>query len=512
MLEKLQKLIELNDRQDWINRGLRRYLYNEDIYVAAYEIMKSKEGNMTKGVDDKTLDGFSLKHVQSVIQLIKEERYNPLPTRRHYIPKRDGKKRPLGIPAVMDKVVQQAILMILECVYEGERPHFLECNHGFRGKRGTHTALREIAKGWGGVKWFVEGDIAGFFDNIDHHVLCKQLERKIDDSKFIRLIWKFLRAGYTDNGVFHNTPKGTPQGGLISPILANIYLHDFDEQVINWARDLNKGKKRQPNPEWRKLNRKKNALQAKVRSDAEERELKETKEKLVDTTSIDTSDPNFVRVHYVRYADDWLMGITGPKALANELKGKAKEYLRDELKLELHEKKTLVTSARHDGAKFLGMGIKLKEGEAKLTTVKSTQTDRPFKRRSAQVRVWFSIDQHEAIRKLRDAGYCDGDGFPIHKKSLQNQEDFQIILHYNSIKRGIFNYYRYVSNLKVLNRIDYILQYSLLKTLANKYKMSLKKVIKKFGLKPSIKRQVKKGTKIYKYWSVNSWDFATDMT
>lgn len=176
---------------------------------------------MTKGTDGKTVDGMSLKRIERLIEQLRNESYQPQPSRRVYIPKKNGKMRPLGVPSFDDKLIQEVIRMILEAIYEGS---FSKQSHGFRPNHSCHTALSQIQICFTGSKWFVEGDICSFFDNINHKILIDILRERIADERFLRLICKFLKASYLEEWTYHNTYSGTPQGGLISPILANIYL------------------------------------------------------------------------------------------------------------------------------------------------------------------------------------------------------------------------------------------------------------------------------------------------
>lgn len=203
---------------------LYRILFNEQMFYVAYQRIYAKPGNMTPGSDDKTIDGMSIERIGHLIATLKDESYMPTPARRVYIPKKNGKKRPLGIPSIEDKMVQEVVRLILEAIYEG---HFEDTSHGFRPRRSCQTALRSIRNLFTGANWFIEGDIKGFFDNIDHHILIDTLRERISDERFIRLIWKFLKAGYIEDFTFHNTYSGTPQGGIISPILANVVLPQF---------------------------------------------------------------------------------------------------------------------------------------------------------------------------------------------------------------------------------------------------------------------------------------------
>lgn len=205
---------------------LYRLLFNEEMFFLAYQRIYAKQGNMTPGTDGRTVDQMSIQRIERLIDALRTEEYQPHPAKRVYIPKKNGKKRPLGIPSFDDKLVQEVTRMILEAIYEG---HFEYTSHGFRPHRSCHTALTHIQDKFTGAKWFIEGDIKGFFDNIKHEILVNILKERIADERFIRLIRKFLKAGYAEQWKFHNTYSGTPQGGIVSPILANIYLDKFDK-------------------------------------------------------------------------------------------------------------------------------------------------------------------------------------------------------------------------------------------------------------------------------------------
>jgi len=207
---------------------LYRYVCNPDLYIKAYANIYSNKGSSTRGTDEATADDFNKTRISELIDSLKDESYKAKPARRTYIPKKNGKLRPLGIPSFDDRLVQEVVRMILEAIYE---PTFSPKSHGFRPHRSCHTALEEVKETFRGVRWFIEGDIKGCFDNIDHHVLIGILRKKITDERFIRLIWKFLKAGYLEDFKYHKTYSGTPQGGIVSPLLANIsyknpYLKD----------------------------------------------------------------------------------------------------------------------------------------------------------------------------------------------------------------------------------------------------------------------------------------------
>lgn len=299
---------------------LYRILFNEQMYYIAYQRIYAKQGNMTKGVDGKTVDGFSISHIEQLIDTLRNETYQPKPSQRVYIPKKNGKMRPLGIPSFMDKLLQEVIRMILEAIYEGS---FENTSHGFRPQRSPQTALSSIQKSFNGTKWFIEGDIKGFFDNIDHEVLIAILSERISDNRFIRLIRKFLNAGYVEDWIFHKSYSGTPQGGIISPILANIYLDKFDKYIKEYITKFNKGKRRKENPIAKQLGHRKAKLVAKRRNTVDETkckqlfaEIRETVKERLKYPAGDEMDDSIKRLKYIRYADDFLIGVIGSKIVS----------------------------------------------------------------------------------------------------------------------------------------------------------------------------------------------------
>nr|WP_063842301.1 reverse transcriptase/maturase family protein [Hassalia byssoidea] len=193
----------------------------------------------------------SIKKIESLIEEIRYERFRWTPVRRINIPKKNGKTRSLGIPTWKDKLVQEVVRLMLEAYYE---PQLSDSSHGFRPKRGCHTALTIIDRTWQGTKWFIEGDIRGCFDNIDHKILMSILREKIQDNRFLRLIENLLKAGYCEQWKYHSTLSGTPQGAIVSPLLANIYLDKLDKFVENCLiPEYTRGKRRAENPEYSKL-------------------------------------------------------------------------------------------------------------------------------------------------------------------------------------------------------------------------------------------------------------------
>ena len=347
---------------DYKFERLYRILFNEEMFHVAYQRIYAKPGNMTPGTDGKTINRMSLQRINKVIASLRDESYKPNPAKRIYIPKKNGKKRPLGIPSFEDKLVQEVVRMILEAVYEEV---FANTSHGFRPNRSCHTALTHIQKTFTGTKWFVEGDIKGFFDNIDHNVLIATLRKRIADDRFLRLIRKLLNAGYIEDWKFHNTNKGTPQGGNISPILANIYLDNFDKYMEEYALRFNKGKERHITKEYKQLSDKMQRILKSIKNiqDADVRlQLRDEYEKLrrerQKIESRDSMDETYRRLRYVRYADDFLIGVIGSKAECVKIKSDITKYMEENLKLELSQEKTYVTDLRKNGIHFLGYIVK----------------------------------------------------------------------------------------------------------------------------------------------------------
>ena len=465
---------------------LYRILFNEEMYYAAYQRLYAKEGNMTKGSDGKTIDGMSLTRIADLIDLLRKETYQPKPARRVYIPKKSGKMRPLGIPSFDDKLVQEVTRMILEAIYEGQ---FQDCSHGFRPKRSCHTALNKIQKTFTGTKWFIEGDIKGFFDNINHEILIGILAERISDERFLRLIRKFLKAGYLEDWTFHNTFSGTPQGGIVSPILANIYLDRLDKFVMEYIKrfDVGATTTRKPFEGRRSLDFQKKVAMQKLKTVKDESERKKVVEQLkgIDRTrlqipSFDEMDNGYKRLKYVRYADDFLIGVIGSKEDSQRIKEDIKNFLESELKLELSDDKTLITHSQK-AARFLGYEVLVN---------RSNLAKRDNMGRLSRVynkKVLLRISMETIKKKLLDFGVLEiktHNGKEQwkpreHRKSICN-DDLEILQKYNYTIRGFHNYYAIANNSSLLNSYKYIMEYSMYKTFAGKYKSKVTKIASKY--------------------------------
>ncbi len=505
-LDRLETLRKLNSQREWVNRDLYRLLYKQDLYILAYERIKSKPGNMTSGTDGETLDGTSLERINDIIETMKTEKFQFQPVKTTYIPKANGKLRKLGIPSIKDKLVQEVIHMILEAIYDS--PHgafFKEQSHGFRPRRSCHSALRDIQRNWSATNWLIEGDIKACFDDIDHEILIDLIKRKIKDERFVNLVIKLLNAGYLDlNGERKDSLVGTPQGGIISPTLANIYMHELDICVEKLQRELEKGEQKARNSEYRAMatRRAKLAKEGQTKT-AEFRELGKSMRTL---PSVDVDDPNFIRVRYVRYADDWMIGLCGSRQLAEEIKERVKIFLKEELSLTLSEEKTKITNARTEEAEFLGTLIGIgRTVETQKQTISTNGSGRMFKRRSTGWEVVIKAPMNRLIKKLEERGFCTTSGEPIGKGGWQHLDIDQIIGLYTSTNRGIQNYYRFVDNWREISRIQYILEYSLAKTLASKLKISVGQVFDKYGDSISVKIKSAKGERTVKFYKNTDW-------
>lgn len=503
----LESLTSKAANEDYHYKRLYRNLYNPEFFLLAYERIQAKPGNMTAGNDGNTIDGMSMKRIDSLIQRIKDFSYQPKPARRTYIPKANGKMRPLGIPAFDDKLVQEVVRMILESIYE---PTFQNSSHGFRPKRSCHTALQYIKRNYTGVKWFVEGDIKGCFDNVDHHVLVRILRRRIKDEYFISLIWKFLKAGYMEKWVYHNTYSGTPQGSLISPILANIYLNELDVFMAKYAESFNCGKGRKINPaykkpldvrrgkqEWLKRN------SAKISEEKRQKVMAEIQELNNYLSTVPYSDPmdtEYKRVVYVRYADDFLIGVIGSKEDAKQVKTDVGEFIKEQLHLEISPEKTLITHG-NDFARFLGYLVTVSREQNR------TRTKNGFTRRTYVGKVKLYVPKEKWLNRLLSYGalkisYDKAHGNkevwePVRRPGLIRLDDIEILNQYNAEVRGMYNYYRLANNATVLNAFVYVMKYSMYKTFAGKYRTSMRKIIRKYCRNKdfTVSYQTKSGTK-----------------
>ena len=439
-----------------------RQLFNPELFLLSYGKIYRNDGAMTKGSTAETPDGMSMERIQAIIDALKTERYVWTPARRVQIPKKSGGTRPLGLPTWSDKLLQDVVRSLMEAYYE---PQFRDSSHGFRPRRGCHTALFRVQQ-WKAISWFIEGDISKCFDKIDHSVLLGILGEKIQDGRLLRLISNMLQAGYLEDWKFNRTLSGTPQGGVISPLLSNIYLDQLDRFVEDeLIPQYTRGKMRARNSEYRHFE----YLARVARKSGNVQDLLTAKRKMRSLPSMNPDDPNFRRLTYVRYADDFLLGFIGPKSEAEEIKAKIGNFLADRLRLEMSQAKTLITHGRSEKAR-LGYEVKVSQANDKLT--------RHQKQRSVNGKIALLVPADVQRAKMQKFMKC---GKVVHRPELLHDDDLSIISLYQAEWRGLVNYYLMAHNISTrLRRVYRAMQLSLCKTLAAKHKLTLFQVIRKY--------------------------------
>jgi group II intron reverse transcriptase/maturase len=468
---------------------LYRNLYNPAFYTLAYVNIYANKGSMTPGVDGTTMDGMSIQRIERIIASVKDRSYQPNPARRKYIAKENSdKKRPLGIPSGDDKLVQEVIRMILESIYE---PTFRESSHGFRPRKSCHTALLKIQATFTGAKWFVEGDIKACFDSFDHHVLIDLLRKRINDEAFIALMWKFLKAGYMEQWEYHKTYSGVPQGSGMSPVLANIYLHELDKHMEEYKANFDRSDRR-ANPAHRNLAckihriKRQNAKTWDTLSESERKEraktLRQMRAEQRELPARPVREDGYKSLQYVRYADDFIIGVIGGKEDAEDIKRDLATFLNDKLRLTLSGEKTAVTHTA-ENARFLGYDITV-----------SRSRDIKRKKDGSRSRVYSGVVKlhmpHEkwaakllelgAIRIRKDKITGKEHWQAIHRRKLINLNDIGILSKVNSEVRGFYNYYSVACNASTLNHFSSLMKYSMLKTFGAKYRCQVRKIKERY--------------------------------
>lgn len=494
ILENLSKNSHRNPNE--IFTRLYRYLLRPDLYYIAYQKLYANQGAGTQGVNHDTADGFSKEKIANIIAALSDGSYTPKPVRRKYVSKKNNskKQRPLGIPTFTDKLVQEVLRMILEAIYE---PIFSKHSHGFRPNKSCHTALRFLKKDFTGITWFIEGDIKGCFDNIDHHVLIQLIGKKVKDARIHQLIWKFLRAGYMENWQYFTTYSGCPQGGIISPLLANIYLHELDCFAERTAKQFYRKRTRartlaynQVSYEIKKARTAWKAAQGETKIMLQKR-IKELGKQL---RTIPSSSPTDKVMKYIRYADDFLIGVKGNREDCEQIKQQFADFISGQLKMELSSEKTLITHSSNP-ARFLGYDIRVRRDN--ISKPHGTHLQRTLKGKVEllipfQDKIMPFLFHKSIIRQLHD-----GTQEPIARKYLYGCTDLEILFAFNAELCGICNYYALASNFTRLSYFAYFMEYSCLKTIAGKHQTTSRQVIKHYKSdgKWSIPYQTKSGKK-----------------
>lgn len=480
--KRLNAISDISKQGKRVN-GLFRLLENPEIWKLAYSNIYGNKGAITKGVDNNTLDGFSYKRVENLINSIKNGSYMNKPVRRVQIPKKNGKTRPLGIPNGDDKLVQEVVRIILSEIYE---PIFSTKSHGFRTGYSCHTALSQVKRGWTGTKWIIEMDIKGFFDNLSHEKLLFFLEKKIDDKRFVSLIANMLTAGYMENWQYNKTYSGTPQGGIVSPILANIYLHELDNFVEEMISRFNIGKERHESAESRKLRSKMEVLRRRynrIKHSATETELQQIQDELeqiykkrMEIPWGDAFDSSYKRMFYCRYADDFIVGVIGSKAEAKQIAGEIRNFIETQLDLEIAEDKFHIKHAT-EGVRFLGYDV---QNYSANKVIRKKLGDCNVPQRVGRERIQLILPKEKLQAFAKEHGYGDYYSHsPECRQSIVCGSDAEIISTYNDELRGFCNYYALANSAnKRLGDFVSLARTSCAMTIAKKHKTSTNKIIK----------------------------------
>ncbi|EBT7096799.1 hypothetical protein CPV60_02705 [Salmonella enterica] len=480
-LQRRLESIPILSKQGKRINGLSRIMTAPKLWLQAYENIAPNRGATTRGVTSDTLDGFSLERLTKIISQVSNGTYKFSPVRRVLIPKANGKTRPLGIPTASDKLVQSVVKLILERIYE---PVFSPKSYGFRRGCSCHDALLNIKHRWTGVKWLIDIDVVSFFDNIDHRVLLALLARKIDDKRFLTLIKDMLKAGYMEDWKYNATYSGTPQGGVVSPILANIYLHELDLYLTQKTLQFNKGERRADNPQYRRLTQRiyqRRCRAEKLRSEGREDEaqdiltsVRRLEEERSAMPSKDGMDPGYRRLMFCRYADDFLIGVIGSRDEAREIMREIAAFLSESLHLEASPEKSKISKAT-DGTIFLGYTVKA----IMDSRIRRTKLGRRVVRsRDPAGRIHLLVPPERLVRFNQRNGYGDlGRLKAIHRRYLVDSSLLEIVLAYNAEMRGLANYYRLAYCVKFsLRKLWFLWETSLLKTLAFKLRLSVNQV------------------------------------
>ena len=491
-LVELNRLImECNDNPRLNFNNLRAIIADPGFLMHAYGIIKSNPGYMTPGVDNVTLDEIDLKFFENLGREIGSGSFKFKPARRIDITKPKGGTRSLSIASPRDKIVQSAIKIILEAIFE---PHFSDYSHGFRPGRGTHTAIYQMRRLFTEVNWLIEADISKCFDTLPQNLMIEELQKRINDQVFIDLIYKSLKAGYIDASQAFKVPQvGSPQGSIISPILCNILMNKLDEWLNNYSEIFQLGIRKKANPAYTKLIRdmkyKRPSEKKAIRSFIYQNRIR----------SLIGNDPNFKRMRFVRYADDLIIGVSGSLQDCQTINNDLAIFLKEKLGLELSSSKTLITPATQKKAHFLGFDISITP-YTKRQLVRSFRKDGSIRLSAQTSRPKIFAPIPNIVAKLESKGYCKYGvkSNPTRVGRLIHLSLPMIINHYTALGRGIINYYSCADNLTRLKaRILYILKYSCALTFASKLKLrTVKKVFSKYGYNLEVYETVKNEKKV----------------
>lgn len=521
MGKPLDDLSKRNLKIDHINGKIFHYLHDPFTILNAYTKISKNAGAMTKGViqDEETMEIFGLTTAAEISKKIKLGKYKFKPVKRTWIPKPGKKKkRPIDVPTQSDRIVQEAVRGILEAIYEpefvawGKKTDYLSNNFGFRPQHSCWNALETIQKKSQRCTVVIEGDVTGAYNNVDHDILLSILQRRIKDKKFLELIKKMLKSGIMEKKTFEHSIIGTPQGGIVSPLLFNIYMFEFDkfiyhEIILPLQKKEEEKTGDDATKEYRRLRHQLNKAVKKIR-DLKENENTNSKElqasiKKMKELRQTRNNQRYGNIEntkrkalYVRYADDWIFTFTGNRKEAEEIKQKISKYLKDHRKLSLDSEKTKITHVA-DGYTFLGFEIRRRHSGIKQRFVtqktRSAHGEKYYRilKRTTSKQITIEPHSDRILKRLFMKGFCDKEFKPQAKPQWLFWEDFRIVEEYQNIMRGIYNYYAPCRRLTRLNKISYILQYSCAKTLARRHDKTLKQIFSEHGINLKIKKTLK---------------------
>ncbi|MFH1485508.1 MAG: group II intron reverse transcriptase/maturase [Chloroflexota bacterium] len=416
---------------------LLRVIANRSWLQEAARVTLASRGARTPGIDgvDKLAMEIDLQHELEHIRAdLLAGTYQPLPAKRVFIPKAKGKQRPLGIPTLRDRIVQRAMLMVMAPIWESD---FHRLSYGFRPERSVHHAIRtvklQLQDGTDTAgRWVIEGDLASYFDVVHHRLLMKCVRKRIRDARFLSLLWRFMKAGHIDKGLFRAASEGVPQGGVLSPILSNIMLHEFDQWLE--AKYLNK-KARKDRWAWNF-----GILKRRPIAVREKRQWKPA-------------------VAYCRYADDFVVIVKGNKAHAEAIREECRLFLEDTLKLTLNMSKTHVTYV-NDGFTFLGHRIIRKRGPQ--GTMRPVTTIPRDKSRNFAQGLVKELSSNYSVNKI--------DMVEILNRKLAGWATFYQFTDYTAVMYG---------------KLDRIVFWKLAHWLARKYRTSIKALMRQWVRHPA---------------------------
>lgn len=464
-------------------KRLYRILFNEEMFYTAYRHIVPPLGNMTEG---HPMAPMSITRIKSLIVSLKDESYQPRPARRVYIRKKNGDFRVPCMASTEDRLLQEAVKMLLEAIYEG---HFKATSHGFRAFKRRHTALKQIRRTFTGAKWFIGGELKGFFDNISHEVLMNILRERIADERFLRLIYKFLKAGFIGKADCGATYPGQPQDGTVSSVIGNIYLAQLDKYMKEYAAKYDKGAKRKVTVVNKRradradrLRRKMPPGAGEIRKRALLERIRQAKGRRLSEAFEPPMAEGHRRLKYVRYADDFLIGVIGSRQDCQRIKEDIATYMESALKLGIRADSLLITHSS-DNARFLGFDITLRRPKA----MRHEGYGHPKRAFGSKVMLKLSSETVKGRLRSYDAirFTTDSNGkmkwMPKARAPLLTRNIEEILAIYNSQIKGFCDYYGIADNASSrCAAFSYIMEYSLYMTIGEKLRKSLREVINKY--------------------------------